>query len=156
MKILGIDPGFGRVGIAVIEKGNKETLLYSECFETNSKTPFVERLKLVGEKIDSIISEYSPDTLAIETLFFNNNQKTAMQVSEARGVILYEASKNGLVVYEYTPLQIKDAVVGYGRGTKDQVAHMVHQLIEINKEKIIDDEYDAIAVALTCSACIRE
>lgn len=155
MKILGIDPGFERIGIAVIEKDSKETLLYSDCFKTDAQLAFSERLVLIGNEIERVIKTYSPDILAIETLYFTNNQKTALKVSEARGVITFIATQKGLSLREYTPLQIKDAIVGYGRGTKDQVAHMIHQLITVPDKKMIDDEYDAIAVALTCSACER-
>ncbi len=158
MRILGIDPGYERVGIAILEKNNgdkKETLIHSECFKTTSSLPHHERLVLIGNHIKKVINEHRPQVLGIETLFFNNNQKTAMLVSEARGVILYEASQAGLTVHEYTPLQIKIAVTGYGRGTKDQVTDMVGRLVDIKKEIQHDDEFDAIAVALTCFASTR-
>lgn len=157
MKILGIDPGFERVGIAVIEKeGNsKEILLYSNCFKTDPKLPFSERLLLIGKEIESVIEKNNPDALSIETLFFNTNQKTALMVSEARGVVVYEAKKQGLEIYEYTPLQIKNAVVGYGRASKNQVDAMVRQLISISENIKQDDELDAIAIALTCMASYK-
>ncbi len=156
--ILGIDPGYDRVGIAVIEKQlkTKETLVYSECLQTSSKDDFYIRLEQVGKRISEIITEYSPDTLAIESLFITKNQKTAMKVSEARGVIIYEAVRHGLSVYEYTPLQIKVAVTGYGGSDKSQIIKMIPLLIEFTAKKdlmrVQDDEYDAIAVALTCMA----
>ncbi len=158
MRILGIDPGYERVGIAVLEKNQgdkKEKLIHSECFKTSPSLPHHERLLLIGTQVKKVIEKYAPEALAIETLFFNNNQKTAMLVSEARGVTLYEAAEKGLVVHEYTPLQIKIAVTGYGRGTKEQVTSMVEKLVEIQREIKHDDEYDAIAVALTCFASTR-
>ncbi len=153
--ILAIDPGFERLGIAVLEKqkGQKERLMYSECFKTNSKLPFPERLRLIGEKIENTISEYSPKILSIEKLYLTNNQKTGMGVSEARGVIIYSASRNGLSIFEYTPPQIKVAVTGYGKADKKMVMDMVPRLIHIEKKINSDDELDAIAIGITCIAC---
>lgn len=158
MIILGIDPGYDRVGIAVIEKNSlgKEVLIHSHCLQTSSKDDFFTRLAQVGEEISETIKKYSPDTLAIESLFISKNQKTAMRVSEARGVIIYEAIKNGLGIREYTPLQIKIAVTGYGASSKDQVMKMIPLLVKLPSKKAQDDEYDAIAVALTCSASTKK
>lgn len=154
MRILGIDPGYDRVGIAIVEKKTrvKEVLVYSECLQTSSKDDFYTRLREVGAKIAEIIKEYSPDALAIESLFITKNQKTAMRVSEARGVIAYEAVRKNIPVYEYTPLQIKIAVTGHGGSDKGQVIKMIPLLIKMTSKKAQDDEYDAIAVALTCIA----
>ncbi len=150
MKIIAIDPGYERMGVAIIEKrGVKETLAYSECFKTSAKIPHDERLKLIGKEIETIIKKYKPEAMAIETLFFTNNQKTAMHVSEARGVMLYIASSQGLSVREFSPMAIKVAVTGYGKSEKDQVTAMVKKLIKIDKAIKYDDEYDAIAVGLT-------
>lgn len=153
-RILGIDPGFGRLGIAVIEKnGNRDVLLHSECFETSSKLPYHQRIFFVGEKISRIIEEYCPNQLAIETLLFSKNQKTALQVSEARGAIIFTALKHGITVREFNPNQIKLAVTGYGKGDKKQVIAMVEKLVKMpGAKKRHDDEYDAIACALTASA----
>lgn len=155
MKIISIDPGYERIGIAILEKTpkRKEFLLYSNCFQTSAKLPFAERLKLIGAEIERAIKEYEPQALAIESLFFNSNQKTALLVSEAKGVIKYIALKNNLEVNEYTPLQIKIAVTGDGRGDKKQIILMTHHLVEINKKIKYDDEYDAIAIGLTYFAC---
>ncbi|OHA47911.1 MAG: crossover junction endodeoxyribonuclease RuvC [Candidatus Taylorbacteria bacterium RIFOXYD2_FULL_36_9] len=154
MKIIAIDPGYERVGIAILEKNaGKEVLLFSECFKTLATETAEERLQLIGEEIFSLIKKYKPEALTIETLFFKTNAKTAMRVSEARGVMLYEAAKNGLLVTEFTPLQIKVAVTGYGKSDKNQVTSMVQKLIKINKDIKHDDEYDAIAVGLTYFAC---
>src|SRR3989338_943700 len=158
-RILGIDPGFERLGIAILEKPSfakatqgKEQVIFSECFKTSAKLEFAERLRLIGEEIRKIIKKYKPGILAIETLFFTTNQKTVMQVAEARGVCMYEAEKAGLDIFEATPLQIKIAVTGYGRADKTQVMKMLKMLVEIDKTKKSDDELDAIAVALTAFA----
>ena len=158
MKVLAIDPGYERVGIAILEKDadKKDQLIYSDCFKTSSKIPFHERLLLIGNELERIIERHTPTACAIEKLYFNTNQKTGLLVSEARGMMIYVAVKNGLSIFEYTPLQIKSAVTGYGRGDKKQVITMVHQLIEISKEIQYDDEYDAIAIGLTCLASEKE
>ncbi|MEK7463732.1 MAG: crossover junction endodeoxyribonuclease RuvC [Patescibacteria group bacterium] len=149
MRILGIDPGYDRVGIAVIEG---KTLLYSECFTTSAKNDFHVRLKEVGKKISDIIKKFSPDTMAIESLFITKNQKTAMKVAEARGVISYEACLKDIPIYEYTPPQIKVAVTGHGGSDKMAIIKMIPLLIKMEAKRALDDEYDAIAVALTCQA----
>jgi crossover junction endodeoxyribonuclease RuvC len=152
-RILGVDPGYGRIGIAVLEKTNyRDHLIHSECFETNPKLPHHKRLLEVAERVSLVIDEYQPRELALETLLFSKNQKTALAVAEARGAILVEASKKGLLVREFNPNQIKLAVTGYGKSDKKQIINMVERLVEIGKRKKYDDEYDAIAVALTCSA----
>lgn len=154
MRVLSIDPGYERVGIAVIEKGlkKKEELLYSNCFKTSQKIEYHKRLKMIGDEIKCVIEKFKPEVCATETLFFTKNQKTAMLVAGARGVILFIASSNNLEMYEYSPLQIKIAITGYGRGDKKQVSSMVEKLIKINKDIKYDDEYDAIAIGLTCIA----
>ena len=156
MKIIAIDPGYERVGIAILEKNNgKEVLLFSECFKTLATGTAEERLRLIGAEISTLIKKYRPGALAIETLFFKTNAKTAMRVSEARGVMLYEAAKNNLTIKEFTPLQIKVAVTGYGKSDKSQVIMMVKKLITITEKIKYDDEYDAIAAGLTYFACHR-
>lgn len=156
MKILSIDPGYGRVGIAVLENNlGKNILLYSDCFETSEKLPHHRRLSLVGEEVAAIIEKWKPDVLALEELFFNKNVKTALLVSQAIGVIIYEATKSGLKVFQYSPLEIKMAVSGYGRANKDQVTSMVPKLVKITKKITLDDEFDAIAVGLTHAASHR-
>ncbi len=153
MKILGIDPGVERVGIAVIEKsGPKEQYIFSECFKTSSKLSHAERLVLIGDELERIIIAHTPTALSIEKLYFEKNTTTAMSVAEARGVILYMAKKHHLSIYEYTPLQIKVAVTGYGKSDKKAVMNMVPKLIRLPNEKMIDDEVDALACALTCVA----
>ena len=154
MKILGIDPGYDRIGIAIIEG---KTLIHSECFETDPKDDFHVRLKELGLHIKKIIDEYKPDVMALEALFITKNQKTAMKVAEARGVISYEACLFDIPIHEYSPPQIKVAVTGHGGSDKTQIIKMIPLLIKINNKKgARDDEYDAIAVALTCQAHIKK
>ncbi|MES2416369.1 MAG: crossover junction endodeoxyribonuclease RuvC [Patescibacteria group bacterium] len=152
MKILGIDPGFERLGVAVLEKnpGDKnEQVIYSECFKTSAKLEFADRLKLIGEEVGGVIKKYKPEILTIETLFLTTNQKTVMHVAEARGVVIYEAIKAGLKIFEASPPQIKIATTGYGKADKEQVMRMVKMLVKIDNTKKSDDELDAIAIALT-------
>ncbi len=157
MIILGIDPGYERIGIAIIEKkpGGKETWVYSECFKTLAKELHSQRLFLLGQRVEGIIKKYQPEVMSIETLFFESNVKTAMKVAEARGVLIYEGKKAGLRVREFTPLQIKTAVTGYGKSDKSQMMFMVEKLVKLGDKKAQDDEYDAIAAALTAFA-VRE
>ena len=154
MIIIAIDPGYEKVGVAVLEKkdGRREEVLYSDCLRTFPKMPHSERVSCICNEIKKIIDLYKPKKMAIESLFFSTNQKTVMLVSEARGAIIYEGSKNGLEIEEFTPLQVKIAVTGYGRSEKKQVISMVEKLIFVNKKIKHDDEYDAIAVGLTCFA----
>ena len=155
MRILGIDPGYERLGVAVLEKNNgREHVLFSACFKTSAKLEFPERLMLIGEEIGRAVKKYKPEVLAIETLFLNTNQKTAMRVAEVRGVALNEATKGGLRIFEASPPQIKTAVAGYGRANKEQMKKMVKMLVNIEPGRESDDELDAIAVALTALAHI--
>ncbi len=156
MRIIAIDPGYERIGIAVLEKvSGKEKLLFSECFKTKATLPFFDRLALLGQEVARIIGEYSPEVLAIENLFIETNQKTAMRVAEARGAILYQARTLGLEIYEYTPLQIKVATTGYGKANKTQVMSMVRKLVSGAESIKQDDEMDAIAIGLTHFAYVR-
>ena len=156
MRILSIDPGYERLGVAVLEKyKNKEVLLFSECFKTSKELPFEERLVLIGERIDEILNHFSPTALCIENLFISNNQKTAMRVSEVRGTILFLCKKHGLLIKELTPLQIKLAVTGDGKSTKEQMIKMVTLLVPSLNKKSQDDEFDAIAIGLAFFAYHR-
>lgn len=152
--ILGIDPGYGRLGLAIIEneRGNPK-LVYSECFETDAKLSHFQRLLLVADKVKEVIEKYNPDQVALETLLWSKNKKTALAVAEARGAILIEAARKKVVLREFNPNQIKIAVTGYGRSDKYQVTEMVRKIIRMpDSQKRHDDEYDAIAIALTCGA----
>lgn len=160
MIILGIDPGYERLGIALLKKeigDKKEILIYSECFKTSPKLNFEDRLFLIGEKIKEIIKKYKVDVLALETLFLNTNQKTVMNVAEVRGVIIYEGKKNNLKIFQASPIQIKKTITNYGRANKEQVIKMVKLLIDIKNKnkKESDDELDAMAIALTAFAYLK-
>lgn len=158
-RILGIDPGYERLGVAVLEKNKinkKEKVIFSECFKTPAKLDFNERLFLIGEEVRKIIKEYKPEILSIETLFLNTNQKTVMRVAEARGVVVYEASRAGMKIFEASPPQIKIATTGHGRSDKTQIIKMVKMLVDIDVSKKSDDEMDAIAIALTAFANMRQ
>jgi crossover junction endodeoxyribonuclease RuvC len=158
MRILGVDPGFERLGISVLEKKEgekKEKVLFSECFKTSAKLEFSERLYLIGNEIKKIIKKYKPEVLSIETLFLTTNHKTVMHVAESRGVVIYEASRAGLKIFEASPPQIKIATTGYGASDKSQVMKMVKMLVEIDNSKKSDDELDAVAIAITALAHLR-
>lgn len=146
-KVLAIDPGFDRIGVAVLEK---DELLFSCCIETSRKSLHQERLLEIGKAISKIIKKWKPSALAVEELFFNKNITNAMKVSEARGVVIYEAAQAGLEIFEYSPQAIKIAVTGYGKADKTQVESMVNKLIKIpeSKKKRLDDELDAIALGI--------
>lgn len=153
MRVISIDPGYDRLGIAVMELvNNQEQILYSTCIETTKTDSLAERLLLIGNTFSETILKYSPDTLAIETLFFNKNQKTAIGVAQARGIIIYLAKINNCAIYEFGPQEIKIAVTGYGKSDKSAVIEMVKKLIPTAPNKALDDEYDAIAVGITCLA----
>lgn len=149
--ILGIDPGYERLGISIVQKiqGKKEVLLFSSCVKTSAKLTFPDRLLELGKTLEEIIQDFQPMELAIENLFLSANQKTAMRVSETRGAIIYIAKKYGLKIFEYTPMQIKVAITGHGGADKTQIIKMLEHILLIEKEIKIDDEYDAIAIALT-------
>jgi crossover junction endodeoxyribonuclease RuvC len=151
MRILGIDPGYGRCGVAVVEKrpNHKEEVLYSNCIETSASLDFTARLHAVLTSVRTVCTEHQPTLLALEKLYFTKNQKTAMRVAEVRGALLGLASELGIPAVEYGPGEIKVAVTGDGRADKKQVAHMVSILVNMNNKKAHDDEFDAVAVALT-------
>ena len=149
MVILGIDPGLAIVGWGVIEyKNSKITTLGYGSIETPANTPTEERLLLIYKGIKQLIETYHPDEMAVEELFFNTNITTGIRVAEARGVILMCAHSCGVKISEYTPLQVKQAVVGYGRAEKKQVITMVTVLLGLAKPPKPDDTADALAIAL--------
>lgn len=154
MKILGIDPGYERLGIAVVE--GKE-VLFSECFKTSAKDEHSKRLFEISEEIEKVIKKYKPERVGIETLFFNKNIKTAIKVAESRGIILSLSHKYNLKIFELSPQQIKIAVTGYGKSDKKAVGKMIPLLVKIKTFDSsqgkkggakLDDELDAIACAL--------
>ena len=165
MRVLAFDPGFEWLGVAVVEKvknpstslraSNKEELLYSSCVRTDAKLPFPERLAQLGAAVEKLLEEWKPDAVALEDLYFAKNVKTAMQVAEVRGMLIYLAASRGVPIYQYTPLQVKVAVTGYGGSDKRAVAAMVPRLLTLPPSKRLDDEMDAIAIGLTCLASLR-
>jgi crossover junction endodeoxyribonuclease RuvC len=154
VRILGIDPGFDRLGICILDKdGSKETLVHSLCVQTSKKDTFEKRLGAIGKELEALIEKFKPEELAIEKLFFAKNQTTAINVAEVRGVVLYLAHTYGLTINEYSPPEIKLAVAGHGKATKADIAHMVSKILAKQiKSSLLDDELDAIAIALTHSA----
>lgn len=158
--IISIDPGYERLGVCVLKKNfitNKVEILHSECFKTSKNNDFKDRVLEIGLYIEDIIKKYKTEELAIENLFMNTNQKTALKVSEVKGVLIYVCKKNNMNVFEYTPLQIKSAITGSGRSDKIAVQKMLFLLLPELKQKTkkIDDEYDAIACGLTHFAFMR-
>jgi crossover junction endodeoxyribonuclease RuvC len=150
MTILGIDPGFARVGWAIMDaQSSKYDLQNCGCVETSKDTPSDERLVDVYKQICKLIKKYKPEALAIEELFFTNNAKTAFKVGEARGVIILSGAIQNIPVFSYTPLQVKIAVTGYGNADKPQVGRMLKAILKLREMPKLDDTVDAIAVALT-------
>ncbi len=156
MRVLAVDPGYHRLGVAVVKSDKeKEELLYSGCLVTDQGDTLAERFVALGLEFEALLLEYKPDAVAIEKLFFNQNQKTAMAVAEARGVVIYLAGRAGCLVYEFGPQEIKIAITGYGKSSKKQVFLMLRRLISGVPEKAFDDEHDAIAIGLTALASKR-
>jgi crossover junction endodeoxyribonuclease RuvC len=150
MKILGVDPGYGRLGYAIFEYRNgKEWLMESSCIETSGKMKFGARILKLAQDIEKLITKHKPKILVIEKIYFNKNQKTALLVSEIKGVVVYLALKNHLKVLEYTPLEVKTAICGYGRASKKAVKKMIRLLTGLDQELKSDDTADAIALCLT-------
>ena len=149
MRILGIDPGFAIVGYGFVEyKGNKFTPLEYGAITTEAHTPMMERFKKLYDGMCEILDRIRPDAVAIEELFFNSNQKTAINVAQARGVLVLAAKNCGVPIFEYTPLQVKQAVVGYGRAEKAQVQQMTKAILNLEKVPKPDDTADALAIAI--------
>lgn len=148
--ILGIDPGFGRMGYGIIKKDTKgewKAVAYG-CIETSSKEVFVQRLAKIHQELLKIIKEYKPTRMAVEELFFFKNVTTAIEVGQARGVILLAGVTTGLPIDEFTPLQVKQAMTGYGRAEKSQMQKIVATILGIKEKIQSDDAADALAVAL--------
>lgn len=149
MIIIGIDPGYAIVGIGVIEyKGNKFRTLEYNAITTPAGMPTTERLKKIYQEMDAYLDKYNPDSVAIEELFFNSNQKTAINVAQARGVLLVAVANRGIPIFEYTPLQVKQSVTGYGRADKKQIQTMVKMMLRLNAIPKPDDAADALAIAI--------
>lgn len=153
MKVIGIDPGFDRLGVALVARvGGRDTVTFSACLQSERGTPLPDRLVSLGQQLSVIFEQEQPTDLAIETLFFNKNVKTAIDVAQARGLILYLGRRYGCTIHEYSPQAVKLAVTGHGQSDKTAVITMVRRLAAGVPEGALDDEYDAIAVGITCLA----
>lgn len=149
MVILGIDPGYAIVGYGAVSFGNcKFKPLGYGCIETSSAASFTQRIVTIYDKMSEILNKVKPDVVSMEKLYFQTNQKTAIYVAQARGVILLCAEQAGVSIYEYTPLQVKSAVTGYGKAQKDQVMQMTRRLLGLEELPRPDDAADALAVAI--------
>lgn len=156
MVILGIDPGYARSGWGVIAKSSQKiTLIKYGCIETTPQKTPSERLHLIYSGISKILKQFKPESVAIEDLFFNTNAKTAIRVGEARGAILLACEINKLPIAHYTPLQVKQAITGYGRADKTQIQKMLKTLLQLIKVPRPDDASDALAVAITHAFTVR-
>ncbi len=157
LTILGIDPGIADTGFGVIKKdkdGNINCLDYGSI-KTKANADLSYRLEVLSQELDKIIKKYKPELIAIEQLFFCKNVKTALMVGQARGVVMLVARQNKIVIEEFTPLQVKQAVSAYGKAEKMQVARMVKLLLKLNKLPRPDDAADALAIAICAANSIR-
>ena len=149
MIVLGIDPGYAIVGCGVVEyKSNHFRVLEYGAITTEAHTPFNERIEKIFDGALALIQKYKPEAMAIEKLFFNTNQKTAIDVAQARGALVLAAQKCKVPIFEYTPLQVKQSVVGYGRAEKKQVQEMSRVMLNLEKIPKPDDAADALAMAI--------
>jgi crossover junction endodeoxyribonuclease RuvC len=150
MRILGIDPGYGRLGYGVVESiGNRMKSVEYGCIETKPHTPMPDRLIDIYGAIKEIIARHAPDAMSIEQLFFAKNVTTGLDVAQARGVVLLAAREANLPIGEYTPVQVKQSIVGYGKADKKQVQEMVRMFLGLAKIPKPDDAADALAIAIT-------
>ena len=149
IRILGIDPGYAIVGFGVLDyDGVNFTPLEYGAVLTEAGTPFPERLRAIHEDVEFIFEKFRPDCMAIERLYFTNNQKTGIDVAQARGVTVLSAAKRNIPVSEYTPLQVKQSVVGYGKAEKRQGMEMTRQILKLAQIPKPDDAADALAIAI--------
>ncbi len=152
MLILGIDPGSAACGIGLIRYENKKIILEGyDCLKTFPSGSTAERLKDLFTQLEKILKKYRPKVVAVEDIFFFKNQKTAVKVSQARGVILLAAAKSGAEIFEFTPLQVKQALTGYGRAEKKQIQAMVKSFLRLKEVPKPDDAADALALAICCA-----
>ena len=149
MRVLGIDPGIAIVGYGIIDyENNKYKVVDYGAITTEAGTPLAIRLNIIFTGMNQLIDKFKPDIMSIEELFFNKNVKTAITVAQARGVSIVAASVKGIDIYEYTPLQIKQALVGYGRAEKTQIQQVVKMFLGLPKVPKPDDVADALAIAI--------
>lgn len=149
MRILGVDPGYAIVGVGTVDyEGNRFKVVDYGAITTEAGEDMFDRLKAIYDEMTKLIEYVKPDAMAIEELFFQNNQKTAINVAQARGVLILAAKNHNIPVYEYTPLQVKQAVVGYGRAEKKQVQQMTKAILSLAEIPKPDDTADALALAV--------
>lgn len=149
MRIIGIDPGYAIVGFGILDYvGNKFKVIDFGAITTQAGVSFDERLKIIYDDLTYVLDKYKPDQMGIEKLFFTTNQKTGIDVAQARGVILLSAVERKLIIGEYTPLQVKQSVVGYGKAEKKQVQEMTRQILSLKEVPKPDDTADALAIAI--------
>lgn len=154
MRILGIDPGYAIVGFGVLEyTGTVFTPITYGAITTAAETPFSERLESIYRDFRLLLQQYQPDSIAMEQLYFTSNQKTVIDVAQARGVLMLTAQLAQIPVAEYTPLQVKQAVVGYGRAEKKQVMELTRRILKLQKIPRPDDAADALAIAICHGHC---
>ncbi len=154
MTILGIDPGTATIGYGLIKKNEEMKLVEYGCIKTAKDLSTAERLKKLHSQLTTLIKKHKPDIVAVEDIFFFKNLKTAIKVSQARGVILLTAANSKIPIFECTPLQVKQAITGYGRAEKIQVQKMVKLLLDLDKIPKPDDAADALAAAICCANTI--
>lgn len=154
MRIIGIDPGYAIVGFGVIEYERSHfSVVDYGAITTSAETPFNERLCEIYSDMEYILDKHRPEYMSIEKLYFQNNQKTAIDVAEARGVILLSAARRGIPIFEYTPLQVKQSVTGYGKAVKAQVQEMTKRILSLPQIPKPDDTADALAMAICHAHC---
>jgi len=165
MIIIGIDPGIAKLGYAFIEtkkKGGKLKTIDYGCITTSPDLSPGERLRIINNELNKLIKKYKPKVLAVENLYFFKNLKTAMPVSQAKGVVLLTAAKKRIPVYEFTPLQVKMTITGYGKAEKKQVQEMIKVLLDFKKipkfanKKLGDDAADALGIAICCAFQLKQ
>lgn len=154
MVILGIDPGLATTGYGIIKfeiRNSKFEIIDYGCIKTSATLSFARRLEIIYKELDNLIKRHKPNKIAIEKIFFAKNVKTAMQVGEARGVVTLVAIQNKIPIFEFTPLQIKQALTGYGQASKEQIQKMVRTILNLKEIPKPDDAADALAAAITCA-----
>jgi crossover junction endodeoxyribonuclease RuvC len=156
MRILGIDPGTGILGFGIIDyEKNKMTLVDAGVIRTPVHHPDAERLLIIYDELKQLIDEFKPEVMSVEKLFFARNVTTAMTVAQARGVVLLLGQQHNLGLHEFTPMQIKQAITGYGSADKKQMQEMVRVLLQLKEVPQPDDAADALAAAICCSMTVR-
>ena len=149
MRIIGIDPGYAIVGLGIVEyEGGKYNVLDYGAITTDKDTPFPKRLCEIYDDYCHILDNWKPDALSIERLYFTNNQKTGIDVAQARGIIIMATAQRNIEINEYTPLQVKQAVVGYGQAVKKQVQEMTRKILKLSSVPKPDDTADALAMTI--------